>query len=598
MIIKAQSVPEVTLTAIQSHHAVPAGQPFTVQVEYSIPDKHHLTSNFFELHVEEIVGFQTGLQQFSQGEFHKGEIIRRGKAVIQVPVMIDQETAPGDYILKGSGSYQICREEPPETCFPPVDKTFEIRITVLAEDAVALTSEAGKSIAKSADGNPESPEANDSTGTERSTEDRLQDALKNNLTLAFVLIFLAGILTSLTPCVYPMIPITISYIGGKSTGEGKMKGFILSLFYVLGLALIYASLGVVAALTGSLFGSITQTPWVIGGVAVIFGIMGLSMLGMFDIQLPSAFQGKLQSGGPKSGYFGAVVMGMIAGLVAAPCAGPPIVALMTFIASTGNIVLGFTLMMAFAFGMGLLFIALGTFSGLLTTLPAAGMWMDKVKKVFGIIMIGAALFIAKPLLAPPVFGFLMGFSLLMLGSGFGAFRPITPEDSRSKDLSKGLAILLVALGVFFMINLIPIPGRIIPERASPGVTADEPEKESLWLNDLKQGLEKARVAGKPVLLDFGAEWCVQCKELEHRTFSDDRVLERLKNLIPVRIDCTKARDQEVKSTLASYGVSGLPTVILLDSNGDELGRFTGFLPPEGFLGFLEQTLASDTLKVE
>ncbi|MBN1880148.1 protein-disulfide reductase DsbD [bacterium] len=596
--VRAQSVPEVTILGMSSHDSIPSGQDFTLFVQFTIPAKHHLTSNFFEVQLEELPGFSFGLQQFSPGEFHKGEVIRRDKAAMQVVVTVGSEVNPGEYTIKGKAVYQICREEPPETCFPPAEHDFSVKFTVLDKSASPAKNDSADSLNKIFSGQSGSSAASESDTEPNSGSDRLQTALQGNLALAFFLVFLAGIGISLTPCVYPMIPITISYIGGKSTGQGKLKGFVLSLFYVLGLALIYAILGVAAALTGSLFGSITQTPWVIGGVAIIFGIMGLSMLGLFDIQLPSAFQGKIQSGGPKSGYFGSVIMGMIAGLVAAPCAGPAIVALMTFIASTGNIFLGFTLMMTFAFGMGLLFIALGTFSGLLSALPDAGMWMEKVKKVFGIIMIGAALFIVKPLLPPPVFGFLTGLGLLLLGAGMGAFRPLAAADSHGRDLWKGIAILLVVSGIYFMISLLPVPGKIVPEMAASKQTLSSESEASNWRSDLLSAINDAKKLNKPILLDFGAEWCVQCKELEHKTFADPQVKRRLADMIAVKVDCTKARDDKVKATLAEYTVNGLPTVILLDAQAQELGRFTGFLPPDGFLGFLEQSLSSDTLRIE
>ncbi len=597
--IRAQTVPEVTVDALLSHSSVPAGGQCTLYIRYAIPDKHHLTANFFELQLEEIAGFEHGLQQFSAGEFHKGEIIRKGQAVIQIPLTIGDELVPGEYELKGKASYQICREEPPETCFPPTERDFSIKLMIQAKGTDPVISTAGQAMTVKTE---PADDAQKPSGTPGMTDvQRLQDNLKGNLALAFLIVFMAGIGTSLTPCVYPMIPITISYIGGRSSGKGKLKGFTLSLFYVLGLALVYAILGVVAAVTGSLFGSITQTPWVIGTVAAIFGIMGLSMLGLFDIQLPSAFQGKLQSGGPKSGFFGAVVMGMISGLVAAPCAGPVIVALMTFIASTGNIILGFTLMMTFAFGMGLLFIALGTFSGLLTSLPAADMWMEKVKKTFGVVMLGAALYIVKSLIPPPVFGFLAGMGLILLGSGIGAFRRITDEDSHGKDLIKGIGILLVAWGIYYVISLVPVPGKIIPDLAQ-GSAGNGQQSATLagvevkWLDDLASGLATAGKDKKFVLLDFGAEWCVQCKELEHKTFNDPRVIGKLQSMIAIKVDCTKANDAKVKTTLATYGVTGLPTVILLNPEGEELGRFTGFIAPEGFLGFLDQTMSSDTLE--
>ncbi len=477
-------------------------------------------------------------------------------------------------------------------CFPPKDAGFQHEIEILAAGESSVENPSGQALAAKLAGvkvekTVDAPVSEgDESGESLSLDQRLQNALTQSWFVAFFLVFIGGFLTSLTPCVYPMIPITIGYIGGKSAGGGKSRGFILSLFYVLGLALIYSALGVMAALTGSLFGSITQTPMVLAVVAGVFLLMGLSMLGLFDITLPSALTGRMQSGGPKKGFFGAVIMGMVAGLVAAPCAGPVIIVLLAYIATTGNVVFGFGLMMTFALGMGMLFIALGTFSGLLSSLPSAGMWMDKIKKSFGIILLAAAVWMVKPLMPPPVFGLILGVGLLLLGIIMGAFKRIT-EDSEMKDqMFKGFGILLAVCGIYMVVSLIPVPGRVIPDSRS--VSSETVVAEKIWRTDLEAGLKEAADAKKLVILDFGAEWCAACKELEHITFPDSQVQNRLKTMVPIKVDCTKSRNPRIRKLQQEYDVKGLPTVIVLDHEGIELARFTSFLPPADFLKFLDQ----------
>ncbi|MCD4654059.1 sulfite exporter TauE/SafE family protein, partial [bacterium] len=561
----AQLPPDVNTLVLPSFDSVPAGSSFDLCVQFQVPEKYHLTENFLEVRLGEIEGFSTSFQQITSGEFEKGEIVRRGTVIMKLPVEVSDTIGTGTYTLKVTTSYQICREVQPETCFPPKDVEFSISITVLGTGADPIANTVGKSLADKFIFQDAILAKNISDeSVELSLDQKLKNALAQGSALAFLLVFVAGFLTSLTPCVYPMIPITISYIGGRSTGQGKFRGFILSLFYVLGLALVYALLGVAAALTGSLFGSITQIPAVIGGVALIFGIMGLSMLGLFDIQLPSSFQSRMQSGGPKSGFLGAVVMGAVAGLVAAPCAGPVIVALMTYIASTGKVIFGFTLMMSFAAGMGILFIVLGTFSGLLSALPSAGMWMAKVKKTFGVIMIGAAIFIAKPILPPPVFGILTGIGIVLLGAAMGAFRPIGKDDEYKKDMLKGCALILVFWGIYCIVTLLPVPGRIIPDQVVSGTAFQGPVEIDFWRSNLKEALSEAKLSEKMLIVDFGAEWCRACKELEHKTFSDTTVIARLKEMIAVKVDCTKSRDPNIKALQREYSVTGLPTVIVLD----------------------------------
>ncbi len=584
------SASEVKLSTEISHSSVSAGENFTLTVNYAVPNEHHLTDNFFELDLDALEGFEFGLQQPSAGQFDDGELVRRGQAWIRVVVQVDSEVIPGDYTLTGKASYQICQETPSFMCFPPVELDFSTAITVVGRD---MTSVQNPKI----DHEKDIDQSEEDFG-EMTLEKRLLKALGDNLLLAFFLVFIAGFLTSLTPCVYPMIPITISYIGGSSAGQSKSKGFILSLFYVLGLAIVYAILGVSAAATGGLFGAVTQSPWVIGFVALVFFIMGLSMLGAFDIQLPSSIQGKLQAGGPKGGLWGAVGMGMVAGLIAAPCAGPIIVALMTYIASTGNILLGFILMLGFAFGMGLLFIALGTFSGLLTSLPAAGLWMDKIKKIFGVVMIAAALYLIKPLVSPPIYGFLIGLGMALLGATLGAFTPIKNEDPILKILLKAVAVLITVLGIYFVVSLTPVPGKIVPEQAFTSSETPKSAEDSLWRTDFEQALKDAQNQNKNIILDFGADWCKACKDLERLTFADSDVTKRLQSFIAVKIDGTNIKDPSVKSIQSKFSVIGLPTVIILDSQGDEQGRFTSFLPPEQFIKFLDQTLSSDTIEME
>ncbi len=213
----------------------------------------------------------------------------------------------------------------------------------------------------------------------------LKTSLESGSVLAIVIVFAAGVLTSLTPCVYPMIPVTITYIGGASVGS-KKRGFSLSLVYVLGIAIIYTSLGAFSALFGKVFGNITQNPWVYIAVANIIIFFGLSMLGVFTIRLPGFLSG-IGKAGKKGGYLGSLLMGMAAGFIAAPCTAPVLGVLLVLAGQKQNVVYGAFLLFIFSLGLGVLFILLGTFTGLLATLPKAGAWMDRIKVFFGVAMI-------------------------------------------------------------------------------------------------------------------------------------------------------------------------------------------------------------------
>ncbi len=578
----AQDVPAVKVRIEPSHTAVVAGSDLVLFVEYRMPTETHLTQNFLEIALDSEPRIETvtaGLLEVTPGIFLEDELVRRDTAILKLPLSISKEQPEGELNIKGYTSYQICTEGEHFMCFPPKQVPFDIRIKIAREPVQNPAAEAIERQFRVMN-------ASDAT-----LEGRLSSALDQGSWMALMIVFIAGFLTSLTPCIYPMIPITIGYIGGRSAGHGKWRGFSLSLFYVLGLALIYSSLGVVAALTKSLFGSITQTPLIVGIVGMIFTAMGLSMLGLFDISLPSGIATRLQGSGPRRGFLGAIIMGMVAGLVAAPCAGPVVILLLTYIATTGRIVVGFSLMMAFAFGMGIIFLILGTFSGLLTTLPSAGMWMEKVKKTFGVLMIAAAIWIVGPVLPPPLAGILWGIFSVMLATLIGLFEKLEEDAETAAKFLKGLALILAVAGLFIIISLLPVPGKVVPDMSSTE-TAGGVSVDSAWRTDLDKAMEDAKQQNRPILLDFDAEWCAACKELEHKTFSNAEIKTILADFVLVKIDCTESKSQRVKELQTRFDVKGLPTVIYLSPAGEEITRFVSFLPPAQFKRFIESARAS------
>jgi thiol:disulfide interchange protein len=214
----------------------------------------------------------------------------------------------------------------------------------------------------------------------------LQGQLEAGSAAALVVVFAAGVLTSFTPCVYPMIPVTVTYIGGASAGN-RRRAVALSVVYVLGLAVVYASLGVITALLGKTFGQFTRNPWIYGGVGLLIVVFGLAMVDLFAIRLPTFLTGIQAAGARRGGFAGAFLMGVAAGFVAAPCTAPVLGVLLVYVASQGDVVWGGTLLLAFSLGLSLLLLALGIFAGLLTSLPRAGAWMDRIKKGFGVAML-------------------------------------------------------------------------------------------------------------------------------------------------------------------------------------------------------------------
>ena len=394
--------------------------------------------------------------------------------------------------------------------------------------------------------------------------------------LAFLLVFAGGILTSLTPCVYPLIPITVSIFGANESA-GLLKSFLLSVIYVLGIVVTYSILGVAVASTGAVFGQIMANSWVVGFISLILVSLGLSMLGVFEIRVPYAVQNRLNTVGG-AGFAGAFAMGTVAGVIAAPCTGPALAVVLTYIATTGSLFLGFWMMFTYALGMGLLFIGIGTFSGLLSALPRSGRWMYVLENIFGIAIITMALYFLKDVFAPlqdflenslPFFA--VAGSLVITGLWLGKLTQRFSGIPRLTQLRKACGILLAVLGAYMIVGGIQQP-------AGPQLN---------WVYDETEGIEIAKQEDKFIMLDFYASWCAACKELDHWTYADPVVAAKLADYVNVKLDFSRS-SQTTKALTEKYQIPGLPVVIFMDAQGNILKRITGFVDAEKMLSILEE----------
>lgn len=387
--------------------------------------------------------------------------------------------------------------------------------------------------------------------------------------------FGGGLLVSLTPCVYPMIAITVSVFGAR-TARSRGQAAALSSVFVLGIAVMFTALGIGAALSGSIFGSALSNRWVVGFVALVFLALSASMLGAFELALPSQWTTRLAAVGGV-GFAGAFVLGLVSALVAAPCTGPVLGAILIWIAASHRIVLGTAVMFTFALGLGVPFFLVGTFA---VSLPKGGSWMLGVKWFFGVVLAVVALYFlrtAVPALQhvarketwfPVLSSMLLAAGLILAWLHVRSERRNAKYPQRSRPF-KLTSIPLAIAGAFALIAWSQLP-----------------RGELRWLASESEGRKLAETQRLPMIVDFGAAWCGACNELKTRTFADPAVRSEASRFVAVNIDATDEDDPKTNDAKDRYRVVGLPTVVLLDSHGEERMRFVEFVPPERFAAAL------------
>ncbi|HCH54157.1 MAG TPA: protein-disulfide reductase DsbD [Aeromonas sp.] len=478
---------------------------------------------------------------------------------LQIPVTLTQVGDSASLTI----SYQGCTEG---LCYPPTDKRIPVQ-------PLAATDDAGQ--ADPADAT-EAP-----TGSQ---QDRLAAALgSQGFWLSIAAFFALGLGLAFTPCVFPMYPILTGIIAGAGQHLSTRRAFLLSFVYVQGMAFTYTLLGLVVASAGLKFQAALQHPYVLIGLSVMFVLLALSMFGLYTLQLPNSLQTRLsglsnrQQGGS---VVGVTIMGMISGLVCSPCTTAPLSGALIYVAQSGDLWLGGAALYALSLGMGLPLLLLGTSGGKL--LPKAGAWMDVIKQLFGFALLAVPILLLSRLLSDQVATLLwLGWALLLCGYLYhhNQHRP------HSVGKSLGGFVLLLAMMSLVVVGkdlLLPEPG----VKASTGAEAPQFIRIKT-LDDLKTRLEAAR--GKPVLLDLYADWCVACKEFEHKTFSDPAVRARFADMVLLQADVTANDDADV-DLLNGLNVLGLPTLIFFDRDGNEVSgqRVTGFMGPAEFLGQLDK----------
>jgi thioredoxin:protein disulfide reductase len=382
-----------------------------------------------------------------------------------------------------------------------------------------------------------------------------------------------GFLTALTPCVYPMIPITVSIFGARA-GVPRARALALATAYVVGIAAMFGALGTTFGLVGRAFGTFLANPWVIVPLALFFVTMGLSMFGAFEVALPSELQARLSRVGGR-GLLGAFLMGLVAGIIAAPCTGPPLASLLAYVATTRNASWGFVLLATYGVGVGLPFWLLAGFS---MSLPRPGAWMEWVKSVFGIALFCAALYYLKnviPSLARFGSGkvsFVLEMAALavggvLLGAVHASFHGRPAERAR-----KALGVALATLGLFGVTNYLLAP---------------KGNEALAWMTDEPAAVAASQAAGRPLLIDFAASWCLPCREFEVRVFSRPDVAEAMRRFTLLRIDLSREDEDPALGVIKNrYGAETLPAIRIVSPAGQVIAKTDEFMPPARFLDLL------------
>jgi thiol:disulfide interchange protein DsbD len=374
-------------------------------------------------------------------------------------------------------------------------------------------------------------------------------------------VVLLGVTLNLTPCVYPLISVTVAFFGGR-TGREHAHAVRRALLYVLGICLTFSTLGAAAALTGSLFGAALQRPEVLGTIALVLVGLAASNFGLYQLRLPAPLVQRLGRVG--EGDIGAFFMGLTMGVVAAPCIGPFVVGLLLFVGARQSAPLGFALFFALGLGMGAPYVGLAAIAGRLRTLPRAGAWLEWVERLFGFLLLGLALYFAAPVL--PDAWVRVATTLLLLAAGvvLGFLGP-TPPAMWWPRRAGGVALVALALSGLL------------------GAEADSPIP---WASFSEEALARATAAGRPVLLDFEAAWCLPCREMDRTTFRDARVARAAAPFAALRVDVTTA-DARTSAVMSRFEVVGVPTYVLLGPDGRERHRFVGFVGAEEMRRALE-----------
>jgi thiol:disulfide interchange protein DsbD len=563
---------------------VPAGGEAELTIELEITRPYHINSNrpLQDYLIPTIVEFDPspGID-FDEAVFPEAQVkklpvsdtpmsVYEQKVKITSTLRLEENFSQKEVILQGRVRSQACDRN---SCLPPVWTPFSVMIPVAAS-ARPLDAALPATFFVPDESHYENADDASNAGF-------YQRGLFFNLLLAF----LGGLALNLTPCVYPLIPITLAWFGGQARGD-KAGLTAHAGVYVFGMSITYSILGVVAALTGSLFGAALQYPAVLSGVALVMVFLALGMFDVYELRMPAVITSL--AGAPRAGLAGTLVMGLTLGIVAAPCIGPFVIGLLTYVGERGNALIGFLLFFALALGLGVPFLVLGIFSGSIHRLPRSGAWMVWVRKIFGFVLLGMAWYFLRSMLSPIAWP--LGLTLLLLVGGiYLAWMAPVPGTGKIFSVFRNVVGgLFFASALYFAVTGMET---ILNEKAA--AAAEKPIKESIhWESYSRESLVKAREENRPVFIDFYADWCAPCHELDAKTYSDPEVVRLARRFVMLKADLTAGDDPVVNALMERYRIRGVPTLVFLRPDGAEMTslRGTGFETAGTFLDKMTRAL--------
>jgi thiol:disulfide interchange protein DsbD len=548
-----------------------------VEVRYAIADGYYLYRDRFRFAAEP-ASVTLGQPEFPKGQVHEDKFFGkqetyRKEVRIRLPV-----EAAGTERLKLLVTSQGCADL--GVCYVPQVQSADLRLASLGGSR--------SSIFKESEPFASSPER----VTAASDDVRFAGVLESGrLWLVMAAFFGAGLLLTFTPCVLPMIPILSGIIVGEGQKVTRRRAVLVSLAYVLGMAVTYTAIGIAAAFSGNLISAALQNAWVLGAFAAVFVGLALSMFGFYELQLPSSWQAQLTAASNRlgGGHWGAVVlMGVLSAAIVSPCVAAPLAGALLYIGQTRDAMLGGAALFSMAIGMGVPLVLVGVSEGML--LPRSGQWMHAVRQFFGVLMLAVAIWIIAPVI--PVAVQMLLCAGLLVGSGvyLGALEPLPQGVSGWKRLLKTVSVLALLAGVAQGIGA--LSGARDPLRPLAGILGDSTESQKPLPFETVKALAdldaRLKTAGRVTMLDFYADWCVSCKEMERFTFSDPQVQARLGRMVLLRADVT-ANTADDKALLRRYRLFGPPGIVFFDASGREIEglRVIGYQSPEKFIKSLE-----------